>query len=110
MLGCGAVAAHEFYYLFAADRVSAKVVGVGKNSIGLRHAVYWADYEYVDSSGITHVARAEGVPAVTRNGQAIAIQYLRHSPATSRLAVSPAGALCYGSVADWPRSSLSPRS
>jgi hypothetical protein len=99
LLSCGAVAAHEFVYLLGADTTSGKILGVGKTSASLRHARYWADYEYFDADQVRHVGRAENVPPVTRAGQSIEIEYLRHAPATSRLAAPPAGALCYGVVA-----------
>jgi hypothetical protein len=99
LLGCGAVAAYESYYWFAADQISATVVGVGKASNSQRHARYWATYEYTGPDGIQYTGRVDGVPPVTQPGQTLEIQCLRQDLATSRLAVSPAAGVCYGTVA-----------
>jgi hypothetical protein len=98
--GCGAVAAYDAYYAASSTTTLATVRSVGAVRVGARGgASYVADYEYLDAQGVRHAGRAEGVPPVTRAGDQVEVQYLRHMPSSSRLAPSPVRGLSYGAVA-----------
>ena len=98
-IGCGAVAGHELYYALFANTTTATILSAGRTAGSLRHARFWAEYEYFDAQQIRHVARADDVYPTTKPGDDVEVQYLRHDPQTSRFAPSPAGGLCYGAVA-----------
>jgi len=105
---CGAAAAREVYYALAGDITTGTVTWFGKNTrFASRSSTYWAEYEYFDSQGTRHTGRAStftlsldaAIPATTHVGDAVEVQYLRHSPESSRLVPSPAGGLCFGFMA-----------
>jgi hypothetical protein len=96
---CGAVAGYEVYYALAGETTTGTIVSVGKGGGMSRSAQYFADYEYFDTQHVRHVAHARWVHPTTAVGDSVEVQYLRHSPETSRLAPSPAAGLCYGAVA-----------
>jgi hypothetical protein len=98
-IGCGSVAGYELYFWLAGNVTAATVLRVGRTRLSLRNSRYWAEYEYFDQHGNRHIGHAAIVPPVTAAGEQIEIQYLRHEPETSRLAPSPAKALCFGAVA-----------
>ncbi len=96
---CGGVAAHELYYWLGGNIATGTILKVGKVTRLQRTFRFWADYEYFDHAHVRHVGRAENVAPVTRAGEQIVVQYLRHAPATSRPAASPAVAAWFGAVA-----------
>jgi hypothetical protein len=96
--GCGGVAAYEIYYALAGEVTTATILTFGKPQGAPRNARFMADYEYFDDSQARHVGRTAWAPPTTKPGDQIEVQYLRHTPDTSRLAPSPAGFLCYGAI------------
>jgi hypothetical protein len=98
--GCGAVAVREIYYTLSSNITMATVRSVGKSSVTAKGIVfYFADYEYLDAHEVRHTGRADDVPAVTRAGDQVKVQYFRQTPASSRLAPSPVRGLSYGTIA-----------
>ncbi len=97
---CGAVAVRELYYALSNNTTLATIRSVGRASVSARGTVfYFADYEYLDAQEILHAGRANDVPAVTRAGDHVKVQYFRYTPGSSRLAPSPVLCLSYGAIA-----------
>jgi hypothetical protein len=96
---CGAVTAYELYYAVFGVTTTATIIMFGKRGFAQRTTSYWADYEYVDTHGNVHVARADPVHPATQVGEEVEVQYLRHAPDISRLSPGPVKGLCFGAVA-----------
>src|SRR5437879_3978740 len=76
---CGAVTLYELYCYLAGAIVTGRILTVAKSGSG-RGARYRADYEYFDEMQVRHVGQANGVPPATNPGDAVEVQYTRHSP------------------------------
>ena len=107
---CGGVLGHELYFALASTSTTGTVLAVGtppNRALGRRASRIWADYEYFDADKERHVGRAYSASfdlggAISPSavpGDSVEVQYLHHSPATSRLTPSPAGGICFGAVA-----------
>jgi hypothetical protein len=98
--GCGAVMVREVYYALATTSTLATVRSVGSTRVGARGgATYHVDYDFLDAHGALHTGRGENVFPSIRAGDQVKVQYLRHSPTSSRLAPSPVRGLSYGAIA-----------
>ena len=95
---CGFVTLRELFYALGGDTTTATVRSVSKTSASRRTATFVAEYEYTDAGNNRHVGKANVHPT-TRPFDVIEIQYLLHAPQISRPAPSPAGGLCFGTVA-----------
>jgi hypothetical protein len=100
-VGCGAVVVREVYFAIRCTTTTATVRSVGSSTVtrGGRAGYFFADYDYLDAEGIRHSGRANLVPAVTRAGDQVEVQYFPYSPASSRLTPSPVWGLSFAAIA-----------